>query len=313
MNHKGTLILGGGGFVGRSLAARLRNSKKKCFSISRSTSKIDIEHMKDVHIASIDNRNVLKQLLPNCNTVVHVASDTTPGVSALQPSLEVTSNCLPTLKLLEVLQEYKNILLIYVSTGGAIYGDIKNGHATEEMPLRPLSYYGAGKAAVEKFILAYSKQTGNKAIILRPSNFYGPGQFYRPGFGIIPTLFHHSLNKKTLEVWGEGENIRDYLYIDDFIDCCEKIIDSNEKIESSEIYNIGSGRGTSLKELCLMVEEITGMELLTENRPIRPVDVKQIILESQKLNDDFSWMAKTNLHQGLKKSWEWYQRTHKTI
>ena len=90
---------------------------------------------------------------------------------------------------MEVLEEFQDTLLVYLSSGGAVYGDTFEEFNTENLPLKPLSYYGAGKAAVEKFLLAYQSQTGNKILILRPSNLYGPGQNIREGFGIIPAVF----------------------------------------------------------------------------------------------------------------------------
>ena len=261
MKGQGILLLGAGGFVGSSLATRLNKSDKEFYCIYRSASSLKTNTLENVHVASLDNTTVLRDLLPRCRLVFHLASDTTPGISALQPAFEATTNLLPSLRLLEILQDYKDITLVYVSTGGAIYGEVSGERATEDMNLSPVSYYGAGKAACEKFIQAYAKQTGNRAIILRPSNFYGPGQLYRPGFGIIPTILHHMLSQKELEIWGEGETVRDYLYIDDFVDCCIKIIENNTDSLGTSIYNVGSGMGTPLNELCDMLEVISGEKI----------------------------------------------------
>jgi UDP-glucose 4-epimerase len=307
MKPQGILLLGGAGFVGRALTSRLKGLKKEYYIIGRSVSTMLGKASEEYYVASLDNAQVLKELLPRCRIVVHLASDTTPGVSALQPAFEATSNLLPSLRLLEILQDYPHITLIYVSTGGAIYGDCHGVKVAEDMGLSPLSYYGAGKAAFETFIHAYTKQTGNHAIILRPSNFYGPDQPYRPGFGIIPTIFYNLSTSKTMEVWGDGETVRDYLYIDDFVDCCVKIIDKLKVVNKSAIYNVGSGEGVSLNTLFSTIESISGREIKRIYRSARAVDVNRIVLDSARIQNDYLWKSKTDLYSGLSKAWTWYQ------
>ncbi len=307
MTPQGILLLGGAGFVGRALTARLKDLDKELSVVGRGVRVGQGKSTEEYYIASLDNKQVLKKLLPKCRVVVHLASDTTPGVSALQPAFEATSNLLPSLRLLEILQDYSHISLIYVSTVGAIYGDCRGGKASEDMHLSPLSYYGAGKAAFEKFIHAYTKQTGNRAVILRPSNIYGPDQPYRPGFVIIPTIFHYLFAGKTMEVWGDGETVRDYLYIDDFIDCCIRIIDERIIRNRTDIYNVGSGEGVSLNTLFGVIESISGNRVERNYQPTRAVDVNRIVLDSSRLQKDYLWKFKTDLYSGLTKAWAWHQ------
>lgn len=307
MRSQGVLLLGGGGFLGRALSARLKDLEKEYYVVGRSVSGLQGQSSKEYYVGSLDNIQILKELLPRCSTVVHLASDTTPSVSALQPAFEVTSNLLPSLRLLEILQSYPHVSLVYISTGGAIYGDCFGAKATEGMHLSPLSYYGAGKAAFEKFIHAYSKQTGNKAVILRPSNLYGPGQPYRPGFGVIPTVFHHLQTSKKMEVWGDGETVRDYLYLDDFVNFCVQLLDHGLVTKTNpSIYNIGSGVGTTLNELCLLMEEISGNRVIRQYKASRAVDVKKIVLDCSRVKKDYQWNAMTDLRSGLVNAWEWF-------
>lgn len=306
MTPQGILLLGGAGFVGRALAARLRSLNRGCYIVGRNASMIDDKAAEGYYVASLDNTQMLKELLPKCAVVVHLASDTTPGSSALRPTLETTANLLPSLRLLEILQDYSHITLLYVSTGGAIYGDCPGGKASEDMQLSPLSYYGAGKAAFEKFIHAYTNQTGNSAIILRPSNLYGPGQPYRPGFGIIPTIFHHLSTSQIMEVWGDGEIVRDYLYVDDFVDCCLELIDNRKVVDKAAIYNVGSGDGISLNTLFSTIESISAIKVKRNYQTARAVDVKRIVLDSARIENDYLWVSKTDLHSGLSMAWKWY-------
>ena len=307
MKPQGILLLGGAGFVGRALTARLKALEKEYYIVGRGVRGVLTKPSEEYYIASLDNTQILKELLPKCRVVVHLASDTTPGVSALQPAFEAMSNLLPSLRFLEILQNYSHVSLVYVSTGGAIYGDSHGEKITEDMHSSPLSYYGAGKAAFEKFIHAYTKQTGNRAIILRPSNFYGPGQPYRPGFGIIPTIFHHLFARKTMEVWGDGETVRDYLYIEDFVDCCIRVIDEFKGSDRAAIYNVGSGEGISLNTLFSMIESISGNKVKRKYISTRAVDVNRVVLDSSRLQNDYLWKPKTDLYSGLLKAWTWHQ------
>ena len=306
---QGILLIGGTGFVGRSLVARLSSIFPEIYTIARGDDIIEglpnVRHYQ----SGLDNAVLLKKLLPNCRVVFHLASETTPGSSILQPALEATNNLLPSLRFLECLQEYSHLSLIYVSTGGAIYGNTENEKVSEDMPLSPLSYYGAGKAALEKFICAYSRQTGNTAVILRPSNLYGPSQAYRQGFGIIPTVFNHLLTGKILQVWGDGTSVRDYLYLDDFLDFCLILLKNLSLEGTAKVYNIGSGQGTTLLELIGFIEQITGATILKNFQPARKVDVRRIVLDNSRIMERFSWKVQIDLHAGLTKTWEWFH-TH---
>ena len=301
---KNILLLGGTGFVGRRLIQRLARYYI-VHVIARTADQLPKFDDMYGYIGSLGNRDLLREVLPQCDMVFHLASDTTPGASALLPAFEAEHNLLPTLRFLEVLQDYPDILLIYISTGGAIYGNSSDFLVAETSPLLPLSYYGAGKAAIEKFVIAFCHQTNHSAIILRPSNLYGPSQRYRPGFGIIPTIFHHLHEKKTLSVWGDGEAIRDYLFIDDFVDLCVQFIRNPVSVFGcAEIYNVGSGQGVSLNQLCEMIEATTQLKVHREYYPTRKVDVHRIILDCGRLQAKFCWKNQTDLQEGLSITWD---------
>lgn len=311
MTPQGILLLGATGFVGRCLIKRLSCLFPEVYVVSRNAKVLPVIPNVYCNEASLDNVELLKEILPRCRAVFHLASDTTPGSSRLKPCYEATANLLPSLHLLECLQEYNHLSLIYVSSGGTIYGDTHEEYAGENSALSPLSYYGAGKAAFEKFILAYCRQTRNSAIILRPSNFYGPGQPYRQGFGVVPTIFHHVLNGKPMQIWGDGEAVRDFLYIEDFVDFCLQILEDFSIGDGAKVYNIGSGLGTSLNELCFLVEKIVGKRIIRNYRPARSLDVNRIVLDCSRIKRDYQWSARTDLRTGLATTWEWF-RTHQT-
>jgi UDP-glucose 4-epimerase len=211
MSPQGISLLGVSGFVvGGCLLKRVQDIFPEIYAIARDPFDLTQNDGVLLYFSSLDNIELLKELFPKCKTVFHLASANTPGSSALVPTIEATENLLPSLRFLECLQEYKHIPLIYLSSGGATYGTSPKKLVTEDEPLSPLSYYGAGEASIEKFILAFCQQTQGGATILSPANCYGPDQKYRNKFRIVPTIFRHCLMKVPLPIWGDGEIIRDY-------------------------------------------------------------------------------------------------------
>lgn len=302
------LLLGGTGFVGSRLMARLHALGREVYVISRKAHTLPALGNCHRFSDSLDNVALLDDVLPRCATVFHLASTSTPGSSAMQPAFEASNNLLPTLRFLETLQRHPNAELVFLSSGGAIYGNVAAESIIEDAPLLPLSYYGAGKAAVEKFIAAYCTQLDRAAVILRPANFYGPGQPYRAGFGVVPTIFQHINTGKRFEIWGDGNNIRDYLYIDDFLELCVTLMEKASRKVGVHIYNAGSGKGTTLNTLCEMASKVSGKKLGREYKSLRAVDVRRVVLDSQAVHRDYGWSAKTRLEDGLSATWEWFRK-----
>ena len=299
------LLLGGTGFVGSRLMLRLHALGREVYVISRKAHTLPALENCHRFSDSLDNVALLDEILPRCSTVFHLASTSTPGSSAMQPAFEASNNLLPTLRFLEILQRHPRADLVFLSSGGAIYGDVAGEAISENAHLSPLSYYGAGKAALEKFIVAYCTQLERAAIILRPANFYGPGQPYRAGFGVVPTIFHHIKTGRRFEIWGDGNNIRDYLYIEDFIDLCIELIDKGPRGVGVHIYNAGSGKGTTLNVLCELASKVTGKTLELSYKAMRAVDVKRVVLNCEAVRREYGWTATTSLEQGLSATWKW--------
>lgn len=301
------LVLGASGFVGRRLVTALAEAGHNVLALARRTPAPVFPANVDVITASLDNSTLIETMLASSKAVFHVASDSTPGTTASQPGLEVGLNLLPTLRFLESLQKFPHVPLVYLSSGGAVYRPVASGGLTENSPAEPPSYYGAGKIATESFINAFESQHNGRALILRPSNFYGPGQHFRRGFGLIPTLFQHVVDKTPINIWGDGEIVRDYLFMDDFLALCFAIVKSNFAFPRFQICNVGSGKGHSINQVCGLVEEITGETIEKKYLPSRNVDLTRIVLDSAKAKDLFGWEAKTALPVGISQSWDWFK------
>ena len=306
---KKIVLIGASGFLGRNLAKNFRDDFE-VIGVGRSPVPAAVERELgcEYRDLTLDDQQ-MKEVLNGADFVFHLATDTTPGSSRLQPSLEGMNNLLPSLKLLETLQAVSSGHLIYLSSGGAIYGSGSETPAngfSEEAAVSSPSYYGAAKLAFEAFIAAYCLQTGNAATLLRPSNIYGPGQIAKKGFGIVPTLFNCMRKNEQFTVWGDGTAIRDYLFIDDFASLCRKIVESSREIDKCQIINAGSSQGVSISKLCSTIEEITGRHLRVQYKPQRNVDISRVVLDNRRARSLFEWRPETQLETGLVQTWSWY-------
>lgn len=307
MGADSILVLGATGFAGRSLVAALVSSGNRVLALSRTAHLQPADPNVEVFAQPLDNLSLLRTLLPRCRMIFHLASDSTPGSTASQPALEASLNLLPTLRLLELLQERPDIPLVYISSGGATYASIRRDPLDESSPVEPRSYYGAGKVAAERFIYAYVQQHHGNAVILRPSNLYGPGQPYKKGFGIVPTIFRHLLDGTPMTIWGDGSTTRDYLFVEDFTRLCLSLAGNARFRKPFAIYNAGTGTPTSVSDLCTLAEKVTGLRLARQFAPIRTVDCDRIVLDAELAAAETGWRATTALDAGLEMTWQWFR------
>ena len=279
MSRDGVLLLGGTGFIGRALAERLKRDELAA------------------HVIGRNDGDRLEKALTECGTVVHLASATTPGYSARNPGLEL-GNLALTLRLLESLQSQPEVHLIFFSSGGTVYGNPDRLPVSEDAPIAPLSNHGAGKAAQEVFLQAY-RARGHAITIVRPSNAYGPGQTLRQGFGLIRTLLEHACCDTPVQIWGDGKSVRDFIYIDDIVEATARLI---KLPQDSGTYNLGSGTGYSINQVLDIVRTISGKALKAIYRPTRSIDVRNVVLDSTRLETLLSWTPQIGLEDGLRRT-----------
>lgn len=304
-NHHQILLLGGGGFLGQALAQALLNNG---YAISRLDSR-PMHSMREhdhVFVGDLANPDFTGPLVRNCDTLIHLASATTPSTSAASPSMEAQANIVPTLRLLELAQQTDLRHLIFISSGGTVYGNPVRLPAMESDPLTPLSYHAAGKVALESFLHTYQHLSDKVVTILRPSNLYGPEQPLRSGFGIIRTMLENVRTGQPLTIWGDGQNVRDYLYIDDMVTACCQLI---ERGCDSETFNVGAGIGTSINRLHQIIEKLVGGSIPVQYLPARSLDVRAITLDSSKLIRATGWAPAVNLEEGIARTWKWLNQS----
>jgi UDP-glucose 4-epimerase len=295
------LILGGAGFIGRSLTCRLASNGHVVTQVDTSAIATDIGNVTQI-IADLADADTLAPLLRGCDTVVHLASATTPSSSATHPLLEGEHNILPMLRLLELMQADPPPHMMFISSGGTVYGDPPQLPATEATLLAPHSYHAAGKIALEAFFNTYRHLSRSTVTVLRPSNIYGPRQPLRSGFGLVRNILENVLHGQAVTVWGDGEHVRDYLYVDDMVSACQQLIESGG---SNGTFNVGAGTGTSINTLLRIIENICGMPVRVEYHPPRTMDVRSIVLDCTKLYDAIGWQPQIDLKEGISRTWQW--------
>ena len=297
------MLIGGGGFIGRALTQNFLNSDN--FVITWCTAR-DVSKPRDnIHIVNdLLERSTHEQdaLLMDVDVVFYLASNTTPSTGATDLAHEIEINLLPFSRYLTALIRQPNLRLIYLSSGGSIYDPANPLPATESAALCAQSCYASGKIAMETFLTNAYRHRPTDLMILRPSNVYGPGQPYKSSFGFIRSALQCILDGREITLWGDGKTVRDYLFIDDFTTFCHLAL-SLEWPDT--IYNIGSGKGSSLIDICDVVESVTEQSLARAHSPETTPAVRHNILNVSHVNHDFGWQAQVTLTQGIAKTWEW--------
>jgi UDP-glucose 4-epimerase len=296
------LVLGGNGFIGFNLVDRLVEEGHKVRVYDRSSLQLH-EQKKNVEYkcGSLNDIVSVTQALHEVDVVFHLISSSIPSTSNLSPVDDIKDNLADTVGLLECMKKMSIHRIVYLSSGGTIYGDSKKEIITEEHDLNPNCSYGIVKLAVEKYLSMYARLYQFEPVILRVSNPYGPRQGKAGLQGLIGTVLAKVIKNESVEIWGNGEVIRDYIFVTDLVDACIRAINSNV----SGIFNIGSGVGHSVNQIIKYIEELTDKEIQVNYTKAREVDVKKVVLDVGKAKRELEWEAKININEGLKEHYNW--------
>lgn len=297
------LLIGAGGFVGQRLLDVFAQRGDSVIAVSRNA----FAHGASVegHVLAMREVQDYAPFLARARAVVHVASASTPGSSAGKPLQELDENLRPTVALLQAMQAHPRLPLIYLSSGGTLYSRSAEGASDELAAVYSRSYHGAGKIAAEHFIEAWCNQFDGAAVVLRPSNLYGPGQDERPGFGIVPAAFGKLVRGETLRVWGDGSAERDYLYIDDFTRLVLAALAAAPK-PGFRVFNACSGASIDLNGLFALIERVAGRTLERTHDAGRKVDAPSVRMQATRAKQAFGWGAEVALAEGLERTWRWF-------
>lgn len=298
------LVLGGNGFIGSNLVERLVTEGHRVRVYDRSPSRLHVLDQKvEYQNGSFSDITSISQVLHDIDIVFHLISGSIPSTSNLSPADDVRDNLVDTIGLLECMRKIGVTRIVYMSSGGTIYGDSSKDLINEEHSLNPNCSYGIVKLAVEKYLEMYQRLYDFDPVILRVSNPYGPWQSKVGVHGLIGTLLSKVISNEQIEIWGDGEVVRDYIYISDVIEACINVIGS----KSTGIFNIGSGAGHSVNEVLKMVAEVTQSKLDVKYSKRRDLDVKKVVLDISKAKKMLNWAPRIAIKDGIKTQNDWLQ------
>jgi len=300
VHTKSILLYGGDGFIGKALVTRLLTENANIYIVKKQSDKKTTSKNNNQRLSHVDWKQSV-DLLPNISTIIYLASATTPATSANKPTIEGAQNLAPLLGMVETVQRYPDIRIIYISSGGTVYGNGDNPFK-ETDSFSPLSYYGAGKVAAEIFLGTYSRINNSPVTILRPGNIFGPGQYPKNGFGLIATLLKNHKDGEVTPIWGDGNSVRDFLCIDDFVEACISVYSKEDR---DGIFNVGSGYAYNVREIIEIISKVTGSKLKIKYQAARNIDATHCILDIDKFKNTFNWKPVISIEAGIKNTWDW--------
>ena len=271
------LVLGGNGFIGKNLCDYLIESGHKVASFDLIPPAIKKENISYITGNFFDDQDIVPYL-KNIDIVFHAISTINPGNSNEKYMQGYQYDFLQSVKLCNWATQF-NFRLIYLSSGGTVYGFQKRMPIEEERLSVPANHYGNLKLCIENTFRTFHKQLGTDIVIARIANPYGPGQDYGKGVGFIDAALKRALRHQTIEIWGDGTIIRDYIYIGDV---CQMLASLVDYTGDQEVLNISSGKGTSQNEILSIIHKIIP-DISVEYLPARRVDVPEIVLDNQKI------------------------------
>jgi UDP-glucose 4-epimerase len=295
-----TLVIGGTGFIGMHLLPLLIASGRNVSVLGRSTlPRNTLPQAVKYIVGDYGQKDLVRSLLEYNQEIIHLAYATVPNTSFNNPLADLLEN-LPSAVNLFSEAALKGVKLVYVSSGGTVYGESVTLPIYENHSTRPISPYGVTKLTLENYAHLYSITHGLKFVCVRPANAYGAGQQPFTGQGFIATAISSILRGTPVQVFGQRGTIRDYIYISDL---ASGIVSALEKGIESETYNIGSGAGFSnmdVIETLIPIMRLNGHEVIVQHFPERLFDVKSNVLGSDRLREHTGWIPKMDFEAGLR-------------
>ncbi|WP_294324242.1 NAD-dependent epimerase/dehydratase family protein [uncultured Chryseobacterium sp.] len=303
------IILGGNGFIGSYIVDVLleNNQEVTVFDIAGEKFRKPLPSVNYIY-GSIDDHQLLKDIFKENDILIHCISTTVPLTSNKNIEYDIETNLLNSVKIFRIACEQNIKRIVYLSSGGAIYGEINDIFINESAPTHPISSYGIVKLAIEKYLAYFSSNYGIEYNIVRPSNPYGPRQNPFNNQGVISVFLGKILNDEAIEVWGDGEISKDYVFVNDLAD---SIFQASICTEISQIFNIGSGKSTSINEIIKIIKGITKKEFTIKYHNTNKFDVKNVCLDIQKAKDKLNYLPKVDLVNGIEKTWEFLNNSTK--
>jgi len=306
-NVKHCLVLGGRGFIGSHLvdALLVRGYRVRCFD------RPHIVPLGDSHLSNpnfelhegdfVSEADVI-MALEGCDVCFHLVSTTLPKSSNADLVFDIESNVLGTVRLLTHAVAMGVRKVIFVSSGGTVYGIPTQVPISETHQTNPICSYGIMKLAIEKYLGLFRQLHGLDYTVLRIANLFGERQRTRASQGAVAVFLGKVWRGESVEIWGDGSVVRDYVYI---VDVVNALIAAIDRTGDEHVFNIGSGRGISLNDLLDSIENVTGLSVIRRYMPGRKFDVPVNVLCIARAKQTLGWSPQVNFKIGLRRFADW--------
>jgi len=300
------VIFGGGGFVGSTIADRLLldNHELRIFERPRVPPYRLFNKNEKVKWMTGDfsSPRDISEAVSGMDAVLHLVSTTLPKSSNDDAIYDVQSNVISTLQMLDVMVTQNVKKIIFISSGGTVYGNPVYLPIDEKHPTDPLVSYGVTKLTIEKYLQIYRKSRGIQPITLRVANPYGERQRIETAQGAVGVFIHRALKNMPIDIWGDGTVTRDYIHISDVAEAFSQALNYSG---SETCFNISSGEGTNLNELIDMLDDTVGRPTKRNYLEGRSFDVPVSILSNELAKKELKWAPSVSMKEGISRTAEW--------
>lgn len=298
------LIIGGCGFIGSHVTDRVLAAGISVRVLDRRAELFrkplpNVEYL----LGDLSDTAQIYEALSGVDAVIHLASTTVPSTSNLDPVGDISGNLIATVRLLEVMRSAGVRKMVYLSSGGTVYGVPQTDPMSEDHPLNPISSYGIVKVAIENYLFMERQHHGLDYVALRASNPYGPRQGHTGIQGLIGTHLWRLARKEQIEIWGDGSIVRDFIHVQDLADLCHHALAS----DVTGVFNAGSGEGASVAEVVQKICDVVGGDVKPIYKDKRNYDVPRVVLDVTRAKEAFGWQKTVDLDQGIADTWDWVQ------
>jgi UDP-glucose 4-epimerase len=296
------LVIGGTGFIGSEVVFELLGTGASVAVLARNPP-TDWRQpwlgQADLFIGSADDPTVLSRALVDVDWVVYAVSCPPPSAD-LDPSGSVAQTVPMLIRVLDAVRERPGVGLTYLSSGGTVYGNPDVLPAAESSACAPVSAYGITKLLGEKSVDEYASAYGIPTRILRVANAYGPMQSAADGQGIVAVLMEAARTGGTVDIFGDGSSVRDYVHV---TDVARAVVRLPPVQGEPQVVNVGSGTGTSIRQVIEIVNRVTGSPVPVRWSEERGFDVRSIVLDLTRLNQHLDWEPR-DLETGTAQMWD---------